>query len=651
MDALESADPFGNQIAELIVLLDPDHGDHVEGPGDAIYLSDAVDRQEIVRDVLQTRTLHVEKYKCGNHEFPVPSGIRGSSGAPMKRFAQVCAEIAARPGKNEKIAILARYLQSLDDPDLQAVSRFFTGNPFAARDERSLGIGWQSILAAARRAWDVPEDELASSYGEHRDLGAALGPFVRPSFDLGLASEMLTPSALYAIFEEIAAAKGKSAGRKREALCERILRACSESLEATYVVKILTGDLRIGLREGLILEAIAAAFRADPNDVRRALMAAGDAGAVAVAARHRRLNDIRVAYGSPIGFMLATPVTYGSEYKDLREGSWISEEKYDGIRVQLHKFGTAVRLFSRTLNDVTASYPEVADAAVLLSGDVMLDGEIVAQRGEQVLPFRYLQARLQRKTLDAALVSEVPVVYMAFDILAADGVFLIDEPLVQRREAMERAVRVSDRVRIAPFAELGLPPAPDELHALFERARAAGHEGIMLKRTDSPYHPGRRGKWWLKLKRELDTLDVVVVAVEWGHGKRAKLLSDYTFAVRGEDGGLLAIGKAYSGLTDSEIAQLTPWFLEHRLPHDARRERARHGEIPVQPEIVLEVAFDVIQKSDLHESGFSLRFPRIVRIRDDKPVSEIDSIGRVRAIYEAMLEREGLPPGGGLQDA
>jgi DNA ligase-1 len=175
----------------------------------------------------------------------------------------------------------------------------------------------------------------------------------------------------------------------------------------------------------------------------------------------------------------------------------------------------------------------------------------------------------------------------------------------------------------------------------FEAARARGNEGLMLKRAGAPYLPGRRGKWWFKLKRELSTLDVVVVAVEWGHGKRSGVLSDYTFAVRGEHGELLTIGKAYSGLTDAEIAALTPWFLDHHLPIEHQRAKARSHEIPVEPKIVLEVAFDVIARSELHESGFSLRFPRIVRIRDDKPAEEIDTIGRVAEIYSEMLEREG----------
>lgn len=551
----------------------------------------------------------------------------------MIRFGQTCAAIAARAGKLEKIAILAEYLRELDDADLAPAARFFTGNPFPARDERSLGIGWRAIVEAARTAWGIGESQLGAAYREHGDLGAALGPFVRPAMRLALFSQTLTPAFLYGIFEDIAAASGKAAGKKRQALCERILSACTDAVEATYVVKIMTGDLRIGLREGLIIDAVASAFETSHHDVRRATMAAGDIGTVALAAKRRILQEIRIAYGSPIGFMLATPVTYGSDYKDLHEGTWIAEEKFDGIRAQIHKTPSGARIFSRTFNDVTQSFPEIADAIAALPGEFMLDGEIVARRNGQVLPFRYLQARLQRKTVDAQLLDEVPVAYMAFDALAAGEEFLIDEPLVVRRERLTELVRPDEAVAITQFVRLGEPPTPEELHDRFEAARTAGHEGLMLKRTDAPYHPGRRGKWWLKLKRELSTLDVVVVAVEWGHGKRAKVLSDYTFAVRGGGDELLTIGKAYSGLTDAEIAEFTQWFLAHE------RGRAGHR-VLVEPRIVLEVAFDILQPSDLHESGFSLRFPRIVRVRDDKPPEEIDTIERVQEIYKEMLARE-----------
>ena len=455
-----------------------------------------------------------------------------------------------------------------------------------------------------------------------------------------LFADRLTPASLDALFGEIAAASGKRANLRRAAVLERILRACDDPLVAAYVVKIVTGDLRAGLRESLVLDAIASAFGADAKAVRRGAMVAGDVGAVALAAKHGALGELRVDYGAPIGFMLATPIAYGDAYKELGAAVWHVEDKYDGIRAQAHVYGATVQLFSRRLNEVTASYPEIAGALAAIGRDAILDGEIVAMRGDRVLPFRALQARLQRKTVDESLLREVPIAYVVFDLLALGDELLLDEPLVARRERLADLFVPNMHLKHAPLETEG-EIAGAEVNLRFDEARARGNEGLMLKRADSPYAPGRRAKWWLKLKRELSTLDVVVVAVEWGHGKRANVLSDYTFAVRGDDRTLQTIGKAYSGLTDAEIAELTTWFLAHRLPLEHQRGKARAHEIPVEPKIVLEVAFDVVQESDLHESGFSLRFPRIVRLRDDKPPEEIDTLERVREIYREMLAREG----------
>jgi DNA ligase 1 len=561
----------------------------------------------------------------------------------VRRFAVTAQRIAATAAKLEKTALLADYFRELDDADILAAARFFTGTPFAARDRRTLSIGGSTIVAVARRVWGFSDAELGAGYRATGDLGAALGPLVRPPRDAMLfGDEQLTPATLDVLFGEIAAAAGKRSGSRREMVLERILRACHDPLVATYVIKIVTGDLRVGLREGLVIDAIARAFDADVAAVRRGMMAAGDIGEVALAAKHGTIAELRVAYGTPIGFMLATPVAYGEAYPDLAGARWFTEDKYDGIRAQAHVVTREARLFSRRLNEVSAAYPEVVAALQTIERDAIFDGEIVAMRDGRVLPFRTLQARLQRKVVDEALRREVPIAYVVFDLLALDGDLLIDEPLERRRELLAGVISSSDHLAISPYAPLENAQAA-EVNERFEAARARGNEGLMLKRGDAPYLPGRRGKWWLKLKRELTTFDVVVVAVEWGHGKRANVLSDYTFAVRGDDGRLVTVGKAYSGLTDVEIAELTPWFLEHRLTH--QRPKARPSEIPVEPKVVLEVAFDVVQESDLHESGFSLRFPRIVRTRDDKPPEEIDSLARVREVYGEMLARESA--GGG----
>ncbi len=565
----------------------------------------------------------------------------------MIAFARTCAAIAATASKLEKIALVATYLRTLDDDDLAPAARFVTGNPFAQRDERSLALGGRTIVAAARAAWGIADDALHDAHRATGDLGAALGPFVRPPVDLGLFRETLTPAGMMALLDEIAAASGKSAQRRRQILCERMLGACTDPLEATYAIKILTGDLRIGLRDGLIVDAIASAFARDSVAVRRAASAAGDIGAVAVAAKNDALDAIAIAYHAPIAFMLASPIPYDGGYKELAGGAWLVEDKYDGIRIQAHVTPERVSLFSRTLNDIAASYPEVVDALRALPGSFALDGEIVAERDGRVLPFRYLQARLQRKDVGADLLAEVPVRYVAFDALAHDEQFLLDEPLATRRAQLAEILGSATGAAIAaPWATLESGASADAVRERFAAARERGHEGLVFKRTDAPYAPGRRGKWWLKLKRELSTLDCVVVGVEWGHGRRARVLSDYTFAVRGPDG-LVPIGKAYSGLTDTEIAEMTAWFLAHRLAEpEATAAYARLGlgrrEIVVDPEIVVEIAFDIIQTSELHASGFSLRFPRIVRLRPDKPASEADTLERVGAIYAEMLEREGV---------
>lgn len=567
----------------------------------------------------------------------------------MIAFARTCAAIAATASKLEKIALVAGYLRELGDDDLAPATRYFTGNPFPQAQERSLAVGGRTIVEAAETTWGVDDAALGVAYRATGDLGAALGPFVRPSHDLGLFRETLTPARLYALLLEIADASGKSAQKRRRILCERIFSACTDPFEATYVVKIMTGELRIGLREGLVVDAVAQAFERDPRAVRRAASAAGDLGAVALAAKHDALDQVTIAYHAPIAFMLASPIAYGSEYKDLAAASWLVEDKYDGIRAQAHVTPNRVSLYSRTLNDVAASYPEVVDALRALPGSFALDGEIVAVRDGRVLPFRYLQARLQRKEVGADLMREVPVRYVVFDALARDEEFLLDHPLADRRARLAEllgAAEHGEALALAPWTALEPGASAEAIHERFEESRARGDEGLVFKRTDSPYTPGRRGKSWLKLKRELATLDCVIVGVERGHGKRVNVLSDYTFAVRDGDE-LAVIGKAYSGLTDVEIAEMTQWFEDHRLPPAEAREAYRRldlkrHEIVVEPSVVVEIAFDIIQMSDLHKSGYALRFPRIVRLRPDKRPEDADTLERVEEIYAEMLAREGV---------
>jgi DNA ligase-1 len=329
--------------------------------------------------------------------------------------------------------------------------------------------------------------------------------------------------------------------------------------------------------------------------------------------------------------MLATPVETPEEvFQRMSTATVWTEEKYDGVRCQLHRDRQGrCELYSRDLKETTRAFPEVAEGAAGIQHELVLDGEVLAWRGDRVLPFFDLQRRLGRKLVSDKLRAEVPVVFVAFDLLHLDGEVVMDRPLEERRRLMEQLGLEW------PFllARRETAHAPEDVERIFRETRDRGNEGLMVKDPASSYTPGRRGMAWLKLKRPLATLDVVVTAVEWGHGKRRGVLSDYTFAVREEETGrLLNVGKAYSGLTDEEIATMTRFFLDHTVA-DSGHVRL------VEPNTVIEVAFDAILRSDRHGSGFALRFPRIVRLRDDKPPAEIDTLSRVRDLHERYFAR------------
>ncbi|HYL71885.1 MAG TPA: ATP-dependent DNA ligase, partial [Candidatus Dormibacteraeota bacterium] len=432
---------------------------------------------------------------------------------------------------------------------------------------------------------------------------------------------------LDAAFTALAGASGTRA--KTAALRDLLTRASADS--GRYVAKLVSGEMRIGLREGLVEEAIGVAFDAAAASVSRAVMLVGDVAEVAALAASHRLEEAEPRWFVPLRFMLATPVTDAQEaVTRMGEDVWV-EDKYDGIRCQLHSRGGRVELYSRDLKNVTRQFPEVVAAGAELGRDVMLDGEVLAFHDGRVMPFQALQTRLGRVSPDASVMAQVPVVYVAWDLLVDGDEVLLDAPLRERRARLE-AVGAHQRVVLAHLESVH---GAAEVDRRFDDARARLNEGLILKRPDSPYTPGRRGLSWLKLKRPLDTLDVVVIGAEWGHGKRRGVLSDVTFGVRVDDSDeLVAIGKAYSGLTDVEIQEMTQLLLDLTT--------ADHGHYrSVQPQIVLEVAFDAVQASSRHRSGYALRFPRIARWRHDKSVADIDSLSRVRALAEVRnVERE-----------
>ena len=389
--------------------------------------------------------------------------------------------------------------------------------------------------------------------------------------------------------------------------------------------------MRIGLSEGLVEAAIAEAFGVPVTQVKRVHLITGDIGETAVRVKRGEIESSAVTLFQPVRFMLASPVeTAADAFERMGAEKVWTEEKYDGVRCQLHHAEGRVELFSRDLKETTAAFPELAESAPRIGHDVLFDGEVLAHRDGRVLRFFELQRRLGRKIVTDQMRHEVPVVLVIFDLLYLDGRPLLDEPLEERRRLLE-GLGLDHPFLLARLEEA---TSPDDLDRIFVDTRERGNEGLMVKDPKSPYTPGRRGLAWLKLKRPLATLDVVVTAVEWGHGKRKGVLSDYTFAVKDTASSrLVNVGKAYTGLTDAEIADMTRRFLAITLED---RGWARI----VKPEVVLEVAFDSIQHSGRHASGYALRFPRIVRIRDDKPVDEIDTLNRVSELYERYFGKK-----------
>ena len=557
----------------------------------------------------------------------------------MRGWSELAGRVGGTTRTLEKTALLAGYLVELPVEELRPAATFLIGRPFSEADQRSVGLGWATIAAAVSQMAGTPLGALGEAYDRSSDLGTAVADV------LSLRPIQPDPHAIPSLreladaFAAIEAATGPAA---KGAIFATVLARCDPGA-AKYVVKILTGDLRIGLREGLLEAAIAQAFGRPQAAVSWAGMLTGDVGETAVLAREGRLDEARLRLMHPLRFMLASPAEDAADIlARLGPQVWV-EGKYDGIRAQLQRRGAEVRLYSRELHDISDQFPEIVEAAGGLPWDGILDGEILAYAEGRVLPFQALQTRLGRKDPGAQVLAGVPVIYVAFDLLAVgprsarDGDTAIEplllEPLAKRRarlEAIELPLAI-DGGRFA-LSHLMTVDSVASLDRVFTEARARRNEGLMVKDPESTYSPGRRGLGWLKMKRALATIDCVVVGVEVGHGKRHAVLSDYTFAVRDEaNERLVTIGKAYTGLTDVEIAEMTGWFEAHTVRRFGRFRQ-------VEPTVVVEVAFDVIMRSTRHQSGFALRFPRIVRIRTDKGPAQIDTLETVARLHRELQD-------------
>jgi DNA ligase-1 len=626
----------------------------------------------------------------------------------LEPWAELCERLAETTKKLEKRAWMADYLRELPVEDAAHTALYLSGTPFAEADGRQLGVGGASLWQVVKELTHASDSAMHSAYRRHGDLGAA-------AFDLLAAHaepvpETLTIEDVAESFAQMAASRGLERGTERRQTLLRDLLQQATPLEAKYLIKLMSGDMRIGVKQAQVEEAIAVATERDLTAVRRAVMLLGDLSEVVRLADADRLADARMRLFHPLGFMLASPVDsveqaiarFAEEIRAEEKGeggaqrvaetedtnehtsppaaeaSILKEahvqDKFDGIRCQLHCGDPSqpgrVVLFSRSREDMTHSFPELTEAFATVTEPLILDGEILAWNidpaatQQRALPFKSLQNRIGRKRITVAMREKTPVVFMAFDLLYRGDSLLLEQPLAMRRAALEEVYAAqmphtvvsntpkelsSPRHQAALFADPEVPTSgadpfarlilasitqllsAEQLEQAYVDARARGNEGVMLKAAASLYQPGRRGLAWLKLKRELATLDVVVTSAEYGHGKRAGTLSDYTFAVRDGDT-LKNVGKAYSGLTDAEIAYLSQYFHEHTIEDFG-------GWRTVEPTIILEVAFNNLMRSDRHASGFAMRFPRIMRIRDDKPLDDIDTLERVEEIYNHQPDK------------
>jgi DNA ligase-1 len=543
--------------------------------------------------------------------------------ATLLQFAHVNDALAQTASKLAKQKILAEFFRTLVDDDLRLAVRFAAGRPFPSTDERTLNVGFAIFSEVAIRLLQIAPSEFYDLVRVHGEVGEALSN-VWPDLPPPSPLHSITLADLSVAFDDLAATGLQQS--KRELLAG-ILSHCTLPREAAYVAKIIFGDLRTGAQQGVLQAAIAVAFDKTLGQIQRCQLLVGDLDEVAVLARNNALESARFRLFHPIQFMLATPQEDAAVAAETLAGRafWV-EDKLDGIRAQVHKSGQRIAIYTRTMDRVDESFPDVVDAIAKVPGDFLLDGEIVPWRDGQVLPFVHLQKRLGRKTLTHAILRDNPLAYVAFDLLYLNGQLLMDEPLRKRRALLE-GLDQSHKTTVTTTTDAA------QISAAFGLARQRRNEGVVLKDPDSIYSPGRRGQAWLKIKTHLPTLDCVVTAAEFGHGKRRNVLSDYTFAVWDRDPAdpaatLVNIGKAYSGVTDAEIAQLTELLRKIAITSNGPVFR-------VAPQVVFEIACDQIQRSTRHASGFALRFPRIKRIRWDKLPADADQIALVRELYES----------------
>jgi DNA ligase-1 len=537
----------------------------------------------------------------------------------FREFARVCEELEGIPGRLAMIDLISRILPTLSDEELPVFIRFIMGRIFPDWSPEKLGIGPNLLYEGIAYVAGIQKDEVIRIINRTGDVGRAVEELLGRKEQTSFFSEELTLLDIYRDLTAIAATGGNRSQKEKLKVVRKLF-SNTGPLEGRYLARIMLEDLRIGVGEGNVREAIARAFHVDPYQVEHAFQAINDLGQVALLAKEgeARLQEVRIELFHPVKMMLAQQGSIEGAIGD--NGTMAAEYKYDGSRFQFHKKGGTCRMYSRKLEDVTDALPDVVDLlAKATDHDVILDGEVIAIRDGRPMPFQTVLRRFRRKYGIDEIREEIRMIPNVFDLLYLDGKTLIDLPFSERRS------RLMDVIRdyIAPQV---VSEDAEVIGRMYQEALAAGHEGLMLKVPSSPYTPGVRGKNWIKIKPAVDTLDLAVIGADWGEGKRAHLFGSFLLACQDTNSELVPLSKVATGFSDDQLQEMY-LLLKERVISESGKE------VRFEPGIVVEVGYSEIQMSPNYEGGFALRFPRFIRLRDDKSVDEIESLESIRERY------------------
>ena len=555
----------------------------------------------------------------------------------FQALAELCEKLEATTKRTVMVDYASTFLKQLEPVEIEPAVSMLLGRAFPKWDQRELELSWATLSGILGRLASADWNVFREAFSRTGDVGAAAKALFESSRIRKQATlfgeKPLTILKVRETLEAIAEASGHGSREKKERLLETLLGAAT-SLEVKYLVKILIGEMRTGFHEGLMEATVSKAFNVPLKLVQHATMLTGDIGEVAAIARVQGEEGVR-----QVGFHLFKPIKpmLAQTAKDVKEaleelgGEAAFEYKLDGARIQIHKCGSDVRVFSRRLTDVTDSLPEVVEQAQdeVKAETAILEGEVIAigEDGSPML-FQHLMRRFRRVHGIEKMTKEVPVRLYLFDAIYVNGENFVSTPYTERRK------KLGEIAPNIPLTEQIITKDPSEAERFLKGSMNKGHEGLVAKKLDSPYTPGVRGKRWFKIKPTLESLDLVIVAAEYGYGRRHNWLSDYYLAARDrETGRFVPVGKTFKGLTDEEIISMTQRLKELTIKEERRR-------IVAVPKIVVEVAYNEIQKSPKYECGMELRFARITRIRDDKAPEEADTIQKVREIYQKQFEKK-----------